>query len=89
MSGPTPTGTRALRKRAEGKKAAAEQHEANRLCNNLSRARKRAKRLTKPDRQRLPLIQGMTNWQRKKWAQAGYPKDVKKIREFANMQRPG
>ena len=32
------------------------------------------------------VVQSLTNWQRSKWAQAGYPNSMKKLEKFAAMK---
>jgi hypothetical protein len=35
-----------------------------------------------------PMINKMTNWQRGKWAKAGYPSDPSNLTKFVNLKRP-
>ena len=35
-----------------------------------------------------PLIARLTNWQRRQWAKAGYPKSATRLAAFLTLQRP-
>jgi hypothetical protein len=35
------------------------------------------------------LVETLTNWQRKQWAKAGYPRDVEALRRFSRLQQDG
>ena len=40
-------------------------------------------------REHMPLVNKLTNWQRKQWARAGYPDDRPSLKRFARLQRDG
>ncbi len=43
--------------------------------------------LSADERERMALIDGMTNWQRNQWARDGYPKDLGTVRYFSGRVR--
>lgn len=38
---------------------------------------------------RQVLVDSLTNWQRKRWARGGYPKDPEQLRAYAKLTRRG
>ena len=60
----------------------ARENQRNQMANRRKRAELRGPDVAARQRQ----INGMTNWQRTKWAQAGYPQN--RIEEFLCLSRP-
>lgn len=55
------------------------------FCSNRHGASRRSFEYSSTDL----LIGCLSNWQRKKWAAAGYPSDPDALKRFARLQRDG
>lgn len=53
----------------------------------INRAKRMERRAQTNTRNQNAVVAKMTNWQRTKWARAGYPGGLKNVEKFAAMQR--
>lgn len=86
VEAPRPKDGRSAREKRRSERAQA--NARNREARRARRLYRRA-RLTAEQRQAEALTHKLTNWQRSRWAAAGYPRSVEALQRFAAMRRRG